>query len=71
VPRAAVKRLWPQLHVSVDMGLGLLFVLAGLTGSLLVFHRGFDAWLNPAMLMLFHRHSPMWFMSGIGSYGSA
>jgi uncharacterized iron-regulated membrane protein len=34
------------------MGLGLLFVFAGLTGSLLVFHRSIDAWLNPAMFML-------------------
>lgn len=34
------------------MGLGLLFVFAGLTGSVLVFHRTIDAWLNPAMLTL-------------------
>lgn len=50
--RASIKKLWLRLHVSIGMGLGLLFVFAGLTGSLLVFHKAIDAWLNPAMLML-------------------
>lgn len=36
----------------IGMGLGLLFVFAGLTGSVLVFHRALDAWVNPAMLAL-------------------
>lgn len=49
--RSAVKRLWLRLHVFMGMGFGLLFVFAGLTGSLLVFHRAIDAWLNPALLM--------------------
>lgn len=48
----AAKKFWLKLHVWLGMGLGLLFVFAGLTGSLLVFHRAIDAWLNPAMLML-------------------
>lgn len=46
------KKFWLRLHVVIGMGLGLLFVFAGLTGSLLVFHRAIDAWLNPAMLTL-------------------
>lgn len=50
--RVAAKKFWLRLHVSIGMWLGLMFVFAGLTGSLLVFHRSIDAWLNPAMLML-------------------
>lgn len=51
VGRTAVQKLWLRVHVWMGLCLGLLFVFAGLTGSVLVFHRAIDAWLNPSLLM--------------------
>lgn len=45
--------LW--LHRWLGLTLGLLLALAGLSGSLLVFHHELDAELNPG---LFHNHVP-------------
>jgi uncharacterized iron-regulated membrane protein len=52
VNRIAAKKFWLQVHVLIGMWLGLMFVFAGLTGSVLVFHRAIDGWLNPTMLTL-------------------
>jgi uncharacterized iron-regulated membrane protein len=41
------RRLWLLVHRWLALGLGLLFVLMGATGSLLVFRHAIDAWLNP------------------------
>lgn len=46
VNRAAIKRCWLHAHVWLGLGLGLFFVFEGLTGSVLVFHRAIDTWLN-------------------------
>ncbi len=43
------RRLWLAVHRWLALALGLLFVLIGLTGSLLVFRHAIDAWLNPAL----------------------
>lgn len=48
----AVKKLWLRVHVWMGLFLGLLFVFEGLTGSLLVFHRAIDTWLNQTLLEL-------------------
>lgn len=45
-----LRKLWLQVHRWIGLTVGLLFVLMGLTGSLLVFEHPLDAWLNPHVL---------------------
>ena len=45
--RNKARKLWRNVHISFGLVLGLLFVLTGLTGSLLVFYIEIDEWLNP------------------------
>ena len=45
-----LRKLWLQVHRWIGLTVGLLFVLIGLTGSLLVFEHPLDAWLNPKIL---------------------
>lgn len=44
-----VRALWGWLHRWLGLSVGLLFVLAGLTGSLLVFYPALDRGLHPAL----------------------
>lgn len=48
---ARLRRIWLTIHRWLGLTVGLLFVLLGLSGSVLVFHRGIDEWLNPDMLL--------------------
>jgi len=41
------RRLWLQLHTYLGLSIGLLWVLVGLTGSILVFYLQLDLWINP------------------------
>lgn len=41
------RRVWLTLHLYLGLGLGALFALLGLTGSVLVFYLDVDAALNP------------------------
>lgn len=41
------RRLWLQLHTYLGLSIGLLWVLVGLTGSILVFYLQLDVWINP------------------------
>ncbi|MBK8816981.1 MAG: PepSY domain-containing protein [Methylococcaceae bacterium] len=41
--------LWLNLHLYLGLSIGLIFVLAGLTGSALVFYVELDELLNPAL----------------------
>lgn len=43
------RRAWLRLHRWLGLGLGPLFVLLGLTGSLLVFYTEIDALIEPAL----------------------
>lgn len=45
------KKIWLQLHWYVGLFGGALFVLTSLTGSLLVFYKTIDEWLNPDQLI--------------------
>ncbi|WP_398308406.1 PepSY-associated TM helix domain-containing protein [Zoogloea sp.] len=45
--RAATRRLWLSVHLYLGLGLGGLFALLGLTGSVLVFYLEVDGLLNP------------------------
>ena len=46
-----LRKLWLTVHRWIGLTAGLLFVLLGLTGSLLVFDHAIDEWLNPALLL--------------------
>lgn len=43
------RRLWLTMHLYLGLSLGLVFVMAGITGSLLVFYVELDEQLNPAL----------------------
>ena len=45
------RRLWFVTHRWIGLTVGLLFVLVGLTGSILVFDHAIDEWLNPNLLL--------------------
>lgn len=47
--RTRSRRIWLGVHFYIGTTLGLVFALLGLTGSVLVFYNGVDAWLNPAI----------------------
>ncbi|KKN61395.1 hypothetical protein LCGC14_0522070 [marine sediment metagenome] len=68
----AARRLWLTLHTYLGLSIGLVWVLLGLTGSILVFYLQLDLWLNPeidtqssstvneqqAVLNVLHEHFP-------------
>jgi uncharacterized iron-regulated membrane protein len=43
------RRIWLNFHLYLGLSIGLIFVLAGLTGSLLVFYVEIDEYLNPEL----------------------
>jgi uncharacterized iron-regulated membrane protein len=45
------RSIWFTLHRWLGIGLGLWFMLVGLTGALLVYRDAIDTWLNPALLV--------------------
>lgn len=49
--RRSWTKLWLRLHLYVGLFGGALFVLTSLTGSLLVFYKSLDEWLNPEQLI--------------------
>jgi uncharacterized iron-regulated membrane protein len=50
--RRAWRKFWLTLHLYVGLCAGGLFVLSSLTGSLLVFYKTIDEWLNPDQLLV-------------------
>ncbi|NJC33836.1 putative iron-regulated membrane protein [Sphingomonas jejuensis] len=48
-PISRVRRTVRQAHLWLGLGIGALFALLGLTGSMLVFYTGIDAVLHPAI----------------------
>ena len=44
------RKLWLKVHLYLGMFAGAVFVLIGLTGSLLAFGSTLDAWLNPELM---------------------
>lgn len=49
--RLRPREVWVRLHLCLALSVGLVFVLAGLTGSVLVFYVEIDRWLNPQLLV--------------------
>lgn len=47
--RAQAKRVWRIAHRWIGLVAGTVMALVGLTGSVTVFHREIDAWLNPTL----------------------
>ncbi len=47
--RPNARKFWLNLHLYIGLVVGLVFVLAGLTGSLLVFYIEIDELLNPEL----------------------
>lgn len=45
------RRIWLAVHRWLGLTVGMVFVLIGLTGSLLVFDHAIDEWLNPRLLL--------------------
>lgn len=50
VCRCSLRRLWLSTHLYLGLFGGALFVLMSLTGSVLVFYKTIDEWLNPTQL---------------------
>lgn len=46
-----LRKLWLLVHRWLGITVGLVFVLIGLTGSVLVFDHAIDEWLNPKLLL--------------------
>jgi uncharacterized iron-regulated membrane protein len=46
----AFRRFWLKTHLYLGLVIGGLFVLTSLTGSLLVFYKAIDGWLNPDLV---------------------
>jgi uncharacterized iron-regulated membrane protein len=44
------RKLWLKIHLYLGLFAGAVFVLIGLTGSLLAFEDTLDAWLNPGLM---------------------
>jgi uncharacterized iron-regulated membrane protein len=44
------RKLWLKAHLYLGLFAGAVFVLIGLTGSLLAFEDTLDAWLNPGLM---------------------
>jgi uncharacterized iron-regulated membrane protein len=44
------RKIWLNIHLYIGLVIGLELALVGFTGSLLVFYREIDAWLNPGLL---------------------
>ncbi|MGQ0556378.1 MAG: PepSY-associated TM helix domain-containing protein [Nitrospiraceae bacterium] len=50
VLRCFLRRFWLRTHLYLGLFGGALFVLMSLTGSVLVFYKAIDEWMNPALL---------------------
>ena len=49
--RKVWRKVWLNLHLYIGLLGGALFVLTSLTGSLLVFYKTIDEWMNPEQLI--------------------
>ena len=49
--RLLERHFWLKLHLYLGLTVGLVFVVAGLTGSLLVFYNELDEWLNSELVI--------------------
>lgn len=51
VKRWRLRRLWLNIHLTLALTAGFLFVLMGLTGASNVFYREIDEWVEPALVI--------------------
>jgi uncharacterized iron-regulated membrane protein len=57
-PAQRRRRIWLEIHLWLGLALGAVLSVAGVTGSILVFHHEVDAWLNPALYAVKDRGGP-------------
>ncbi|HUB65381.1 MAG TPA: PepSY-associated TM helix domain-containing protein [Methylocella sp.] len=50
--RASGRRLWVKVHRTIGLFLGAVFVVVGLTGSILAFWQTIDEWLNKDIMIV-------------------
>lgn len=53
------RQLWVRLHRYVGLGIAVFLIIAGLTGSVIAFHRELDRWLNPELFHVQSRGAPL------------
>ncbi|UUO08400.1 PepSY domain-containing protein [Blastopirellula sp. J2-11] len=53
--RLIARRIWLKVHLYLGLTAGLIFALAGVTGSILVFEHAFDENLNAEMMLTENR----------------
>ncbi|HTV32634.1 MAG TPA: PepSY-associated TM helix domain-containing protein, partial [Methylocella sp.] len=46
------RALWLKIHRYIGLSLGAIFVISGLTGSILAFWQPIDEWLNNDMMFV-------------------
>ena len=51
------RRVWLNIHLYIGLSIGLVFVLAGLSGSALVFYVELDEYLNPELQITDHANT--------------
>ncbi len=52
------RKLWLKIHLYLGLFAGAVFVLIGLTGSLLAFEYPLDEWLNPELMTVAEENKP-------------
>ena len=53
------RKIWLTVHLYLGLFAGAVFVLIGLTGSVLVFEHSLDAVLNPKLMTVADEHKPL------------
>jgi len=44
------RKLWVKIHLAIGLSFGALFIVVGLSGSILAFRQPIDEWLNAAIM---------------------
>lgn len=52
ISHVSLRKILLKIHLYIALGIGVLLVLAGVTGSLLVYKQALDKWLNPELLLV-------------------
>lgn len=56
--RLVRRKLWLRTHLWLGLGIGAIWVLLGITGSLNVFRWDIDEWLNPELVIVHPGETP-------------
>lgn len=53
------RNFWVHIHRYVGLAMTVFLIIVGLTGSVLAFYQELDRWLNPELLTVPVRDTPM------------